>query len=164
MLIGIISDSHDNLNAVKKATGVFSQRGVKILIHAGDIVSPFVTPLLSFAGLEKIYAVFGNNDGEYLGLTSTFSTIGEIKKPPFYFKLANKKIVILHEPWEKILMENAECDILIYGHLHQVKINRGKRNNKPLIINSGECCGYISGKSTVVILDLETEKYEVIEL
>jgi uncharacterized protein len=40
-LIGIISDSHDNLEAIRKAVEFFNNNDVKAVLHAGDLVSPF---------------------------------------------------------------------------------------------------------------------------
>jgi putative phosphoesterase len=40
-LIGIISDSHDNMDAIRKAVGFFNNSDVKAVLHAGDLVSPF---------------------------------------------------------------------------------------------------------------------------
>jgi uncharacterized protein len=40
-LIGLISDSHDNLNAIRKAVEFFNRKEVKAVLHAGDLVSPF---------------------------------------------------------------------------------------------------------------------------
>ena len=46
MKIGIISDSHDDVNNVNRAIGIFEQNNVKIVIHAGDIISPPIVCLL----------------------------------------------------------------------------------------------------------------------
>jgi len=43
MKIGIMSDSHDNMNMVAKAVELFNQRGVSRVLHAGDIIAPFFT-------------------------------------------------------------------------------------------------------------------------
>jgi predicted phosphodiesterase len=46
---------------------------------------------------------------------------------------------------------------VVYGHTHKVDIREGK----PLIINPGECSGWLYGQATVVTLDLETMKHTV---
>lgn len=40
-MIGIMSDSHDNLKAIRSALDVFNQANVELVIHAGDLISPF---------------------------------------------------------------------------------------------------------------------------
>ncbi|HML05759.1 MAG TPA: metallophosphoesterase family protein, partial [Methanobacterium sp.] len=36
-----MSDSHDNLDAIRKAVDAFNKAGVDLVIHAGDMISPF---------------------------------------------------------------------------------------------------------------------------
>lgn len=63
MLIGIVSDTHDDLDAVATAVDLFVREGVDAVVHCGDFVAPFsVTPF--DIGVE-FYAVRGNNDGEW---------------------------------------------------------------------------------------------------
>ena len=40
MKIGIISDSHDDVENVNKAIDIFEEEKVQVIIHAGDIISP----------------------------------------------------------------------------------------------------------------------------
>ena len=40
-MIGIMSDSHDNLDAIRKAVCFFSNLNCELVIHAGDFVAPF---------------------------------------------------------------------------------------------------------------------------
>jgi hypothetical protein len=41
MLIGAVSDSHDNLTQIDKAVALLNQKNVGLVLHAGDYVSPF---------------------------------------------------------------------------------------------------------------------------
>jgi predicted phosphodiesterase len=38
------------------------------------------------------------------------------------------------------------------------------KRSKTLIVNPGEACGYLTGKSTVALLDTDKHKAEIIEL
>jgi predicted phosphodiesterase len=40
-MIGIMSDSHDNVDAIRKAVRLFNTKDLDITIHAGDLISPF---------------------------------------------------------------------------------------------------------------------------
>ena len=75
MKLGVMADSHDNVPKVKQAVELFNARSVDLVIHAGDFVAPFaVVPL---GRLEsRVVAVFGNNDGERVGLAAKFGEIG----------------------------------------------------------------------------------------
>ncbi|MEM2218434.1 MAG: metallophosphoesterase family protein, partial [Thermofilaceae archaeon] len=66
--IGIISDTHDNLQALDNLLNKFEERGVKSLIHAGDIIAPFTLKRILERNFE-FNGVFGNNDGELLTLS-----------------------------------------------------------------------------------------------
>ena len=63
----IMSDSHDNVPKVSRAIDLAIERGVSVVFHCGDLVSPFTArELLRYKG--TLHVVFGNNDGERIGL------------------------------------------------------------------------------------------------
>ena len=59
MKIGLISDTHDNIQNIQKAIISFNDKQVRVVIHAGDIVSPEAVE--AFDGMRLI-GVIGNND------------------------------------------------------------------------------------------------------
>ena len=65
MKIGLISDTHDNIQNIEKATSLFNDYNVSFAIHAGDVVSPEAVE--AFSGV-KLIGVLGNNDLEIDGL------------------------------------------------------------------------------------------------
>ncbi|MDA3822520.1 MAG: metallophosphoesterase family protein, partial [Bacteroidales bacterium] len=40
MLVGIIADTHNELDLTQEALNIFKERGVDFIIHAGDMTSP----------------------------------------------------------------------------------------------------------------------------
>ena len=78
MLIGIVSDTHDDLAAVEAAIDLFESAGVDAIVHCGDFVAPFsVTPFdVGGDDAPDFYAVRGNNDGEW-AVESTVESFGE---------------------------------------------------------------------------------------
>ncbi len=160
MKIGICSDSHDNLPNLQKAMLEFQRRGVEAVIHAGDFVAPFTIDSLKMAKCP-VYGVFGNCDGERLGLTNRFAEIGEIQTEPHICEIAGLKIVVMHHPhWVEAFAHESLADIIIYGHLHKLALEK----RPPWIINPGEVFGRLSGAATVVLFDTELNKPEVIDL
>ena len=159
MIIGIIADTHDNLPQTKKAIEIFNSRDIGFLIHAGDFTSPFTLKL--FKGLECKYAgVFGNNDGDRLLLQE--KSKGSIKPQPLALTLNEKKIVVIHEHHiADALADSGHFDVVIYGHTHEPLIKKVKNT---LLINPGEVCGWLYGKSTAAILDLGRMKADIVEL
>ena len=73
MIIGLISDTHDNIQNIQKATSLFNDKNVSFAIHAGDVVSPEAVGAFSRV---KLIGVLGNNDLEIDGLANAFDKIG----------------------------------------------------------------------------------------
>ncbi|PKL61851.1 MAG: metallophosphoesterase, partial [Methanomicrobiales archaeon HGW-Methanomicrobiales-2] len=72
MRIGILSDTHDNLQMVDAAVRQLNREQVDLTLHAGDYVSPFVIPRL--ANLQSpMIGVLGNNDGDHRLLSARFA-------------------------------------------------------------------------------------------
>lgn len=163
-MIGIISDSHDNMNAIRKAVEFFNEKKVKAVLHAGDLISPFTAR--AFKDLEsKLYFVFGNNDGDKVTLTKRFEEIGATSCGNFGdLTIDGLHIALLHgtnEALVKALAISGEFDVVIRGHTHNpgVKIIEGVP-----VINPGEVSGVLSGKSTVAILEIANLNVEITQL
>jgi len=157
MKLGIMSDSHDNMSLIAKAVALFNRERVDLVLHAGDIVSPFTN--IEFRKLEaRMVGVFGNNDGDRPYLLKRFADFGELQADPRELELGGRRIVMMHEPrFLEPLVAASRYDLVVYGHTHQVDIREGK----PMVINPGECGGWLYGTSTVVTLDLETMGHTV---
>ncbi|MBF0542345.1 MAG: metallophosphoesterase [Nitrospirae bacterium] len=159
MKIGIMSDTHDNIDNIAKAVNLFNQRGVEKVIHAGDFTSPFSLKPIDDLKAEFI-AIFGNNDGDLLQLRDRSN--GRINKQPHKITIDGKKIVILHEHFLiDALADSGHFDIVIYGHTHKA-VN--EKRGKTLVINPGETGSWLYGKATVAILDLDLMAAEIIPL
>ncbi|OGS21521.1 MAG: hypothetical protein A3J83_09150, partial [Elusimicrobia bacterium RIFOXYA2_FULL_40_6] len=155
MLIGLISDTHDNLPLIAKAVDFFNKKGVNLVLHAGDFVSPFTSK--EFKNLKsKFIAVFGNNDGDKKMLREKFEQIGVIYDKPHETNLEGNQLLLMHEPDSlDRLITAQQNDIIIYGHTHNPDI---RTVGKTLIINPGECGGWLTGKSTIALLELPSKK------
>jgi predicted phosphodiesterase len=51
-------------------------------------------------------------------------------------------------------------DVVISAHTHIPEIKQGN----PMYINPGECSGWLYGKNTVAVLDLQTMHAEIVDL
>ncbi|GIX08189.1 MAG: phosphoesterase [Candidatus Poribacteria bacterium] len=163
MKIGVISDTHDNLAAIEAAARRFVQEGVQYVVHAGDYIFPATAR--AFAPIQEagvpFLGIFGNNDGERFGLRKMYEPIGPIHEDPHRFELGGRRILVTHrEVLVDALAKSGDFDVVIYGHTHQVDL----RTEPCLILNPGEACGWLSGRRTVALLDLETLKAEIVEL
>jgi len=155
MLLGVISDTHDNLPKTAAAVDLFARRKVGHVVHAGDFVAPFTVRLLVGSGLP-LTGVFGNNDGERAGLKKACAAIYE---PPRRLVLGGRTIVLAHDP-EQLEGAGEGADVLIYGHTHAPCVEQGS----PLRLNPGEAGGWLSGRSTVAIVDLAVLTAELVDL
>ena len=157
MLIGVMSDTHDRLPTIDAGLALFSERKVEAVIHAGDFVAPFaVRRLLRHSG--PLHVVYGNNDGERSGL---LELMPQVQDGPLFVELGGRNILIHHFiDWCK--QDDIEsADIIITGHTHEV-VNRFDRGK--LFLNPGECCGWVTGRCTVAVLDIDGPSAEVCEL
>jgi uncharacterized protein len=160
-MIGIMSDSHDNLDAIRKTVKLFNSKDLDIVIHAGDLISPFTAT--EFQKLDpELVAVYGNNDGEREGLKIAYEDICLLED----FKeisVEGWKFSIIHGTNPAIvdsLRKSGKYDVVVRGHTHKLEI----LNGNTMLINPGEVCGYVSSKQTVVLLDTDDLSFEVIYL
>ncbi|MCS6862422.1 MAG: metallophosphoesterase [Abditibacteriales bacterium] len=153
MKLGVMSDSHDHVPNVRKAVELFCAEGVGLVVHAGDFVAPFaLDPLRDLPC--KVVAVLGNNDGEKVGLQKRCESMGfELQPKMATAQLGGRKIAVVHEP-EPVegLARSGLFDIVVYGHTHKIDIEKGKT----LILNPGEVGGWVTGRATVAVVDLDT--------
>jgi putative phosphoesterase len=152
------------MNALWKAVEFFNERGVKVVLHAGDLISPFTAR--AFKELKpKLYFVFGNNDGDRVTLIKRLEEIGATSCGDFGdLTIDGLHIALLHgtnEALVKAIAKSGEFDVVIRGHTHEpnIKIIEGVP-----VINPGESSGVLSGKSTVAILEIANLNVEITQL
>jgi|YelNatPaOPRAMG01_1025707.scaffolds.fasta_scaffold11956_2 putative phosphoesterase len=163
VLVGLISDTHDNLTAIDKAVELFNGRNVKLVVHAGDWCAPFA--MLRFKELKcGLVGVYGNVDGEREKLKDRALELG-FKIDMFEeFKLDGLNGAVIHGVDERIVKALALSGlyrILVRGHTHKAVV---EKVGNCIVINPGEACGYLTGRKTVAILDSETLRVDVVEL
>jgi hypothetical protein len=163
MKIGLIADTHDKLDAVEKAVKCLNEQEIEHVLHAGDLVSPFVAT--KFRDLKaKLHIVWGNNEGDRGHVQTMLGKVGaHLLGNLGVLELGGRRIALLHGTSEAVINTFAESrlyDIIVRGHTHEAKITKGRT----LIINPGEVCGYLSGRQTLAVLDLLKLKAEIVEL
>ena len=156
MLLGILSDTHDNLPKIRGALAFFAEKQVGALIHAGDFIAPFaLKEILKFDG--PVYAVFGNNDGEHEGLQKLLPDLGG---QPLRLDLDGRIIGVAHDRKKLTKADKTGLDVLVVGHTHRAEISACD----PLLLNPGECGAWTTGASTVITLDTETLEAQIHEI
>jgi len=165
MLVGAISDTHDNLPQIEKAVKYLNDQKVGLVLHAGDYVAGFVLPKLKQLNC-KLIGVFGNNDGDHELLKKRFSetTNCTIHERFTALTLDGYRIALLHgEETEllNVIVNSGYFDAVIHGHSHNSNV---EKMGKTLAINPGELCGYLTGKSTLALLDTVKQEAKIVEL
>jgi len=162
-MIGVISDTHDNMEAIRKAVEFFNNKKVEFVVFAGDFLTPLsVEP---FKNLEcGLKGVFGNNEADKINVNKKLADIDSNFSDFLELEHDGKRIAIYHGHIPGILNALVECgiyDIVIAGHTHTPEITL---EGKTLLLNPGECCGYLTGVQTIATLDVKELKAEIHEL
>ncbi len=119
MLVGIVSDTHDNLDLVDVAVETFDERGVDAVVHCGDVVAPFAAT--AFDHGWEFHAVRGNNDGEW-ALASTIEAFGTYHGEMAELSLDGAEVAVYHGTSGPIVDALVDCgryDYVFHGHTHE---------------------------------------------
>ncbi len=156
MKFAVVSDTHDNLEAVRELVSQLEKEKPDFVVHAGDVIAPFT--LKEFIPLEtKLYIAFGNNDGERKLLSEISSQNGWITGDIVEFP----KGVVYHGTDPEILkvLKRTDYEFVVFGHTHEPSI---ERNENRVVLNPGEICGYLTGKKSYAIC--EDGEVSIVEL
>ena len=164
MLIGIMSDSHDNFRGVRDALRIFSQRDVELVLHAGDMIGSGNCYTFEGCGMA-CKLVYGNNDGDRIGLQRDFGRVGAEYLGDFgEVEVEGLRVALLHgteEPLVKAVVASQLYDLVVRGHNHIAEV---ARHGNTLLVNPGEIWGHLTGRSSAAILDTSDLRVEFIEL
>ena len=161
MLVGILSDTHDQRKRTETAVAMLRDAGAEALIHCGDLVEPDLITL--FEGMP-FALVFGNNDLYYMAeIRETLKTIdkavcldwgGEIE-------FGGKRIAVTHGHQYQIYKQllEAKPDYLLSGHTH-VAMDSGKGTTR--LINPGAL--HRASPLTVALLDLKEDQIQFLNV
>ena len=157
MIIGVVSDTHNNHKNIGKIISIFNGMKVPLVIHTGDIAN--AKSLEQFTKLNsKLIGVYGNNDRNEVGLKDIASLNEfDFREPPYLLEIFGRNIVIFHEPdnIDDFLINRKNTDVVLHGHTHRY---RNEVENDVLIFNPGESAGMQKGSNAIGILDLKNLK------
>lgn len=163
MRIAILSDTHDQFANLQAAVLYCNAYNVQLLIHCGDLISPFMLDrLASFGG--AVHLIYGNNMGDQHLISSWCGTrypsithhgiLGAVEA-------GGLKIAFHHYPEvARGLASLGNFDVVCCGHNHRYNVDK---MGQTLFINPGEmlgkdCCPCFAILDTA---SLEVEKVEV---
>lgn len=119
MLIGIISDTHDEIIRTRSAVNLLRSKGADVIIHCGDLYGP---EIVATCAVLPLYFTFGNRDCDLVPAlkeaarksgTTCLGWGGMIT-------LGQKQIAVVHGHLTMDLrpLLNAKPDYLFSGHSH----------------------------------------------
>jgi putative phosphoesterase len=153
MKVAIISDTHDNLENLKKFFEFSKKERIEILIHCGDVCNGETLKEIE-KNFKKIYLCLGNADIKD-------SLLKEAKKSKIFEKegkieIGGLKIGFCHmfNLKEKNLKD---FEFYFFGHSHWPFL---KKEGKCYLANPGNLAGLFY-KATFAILDTKTKKLEL---
>ena len=160
MRIGVLADTHNELDRTKSAIEALREAGAQVVIHCGDLAAPFI---LEACAELPCYFVFGNHDADNVPyLRHAAENCGAVCLGwGAVIELSGKRIGVVHghmrSDVQRVLADNPEY--LLSGHAHYPV----DRRDGPLRrINPGAL--HRAEKFTVALLNLETDELRVLEV
>ena len=127
MHIAILSDSHDHIPNLQRAVSLANREGAELLIHCGDLISPFMlTYLHAFQG--PVHLIYGNNAGDQHLISSRCATaFDNIQHHGFHGTIVSSSLRIAFNHYPELARELAlsgAYDLVCYGHDHIFSVDR----------------------------------------
>lgn len=180
MKIGVISDTHDQIEQILEAIELFNEEKVELVIHCGDWCSPFAAARFSglkcnsakgrmhnraYPDLCPIKGVFGNNDGDKEAHRKKNGFI-DYHDETIELNAGGRHIFVTHghNMNAEDAAKSGKYDAVFSGHTH---MNHAIRIGNTLWLNPGslvqETNASISGMS-IAIYETETNEARIIKL
>ncbi|MDX1611075.1 MAG: YfcE family phosphodiesterase [Candidatus Thermoplasmatota archaeon] len=152
MLLGLISDTHDNAPRTRKALALLQDAGAGHLLHAGDLQSGALVPY--FEGFQ-VHLARGNVDAsgsireaiQETGAPIQYATLHELD-------LAGMRVGVIHgDDGARLegMINSGAFDVIVHGHTHTF---RDIRVGETRVINPGAV--HRSSEPSVATYDTET--------
>jgi uncharacterized protein len=156
MRIGVLSDTHDHVDALKVALDLLRDRGVEHYVHCGDVGGRRVFDLL--AGLP-ISIVWGNNDFDVASLEAYGKRLGlSLGQRTLDITMGGKRFWVMHGDdysEKRRAIESQNFDYLLQGHTH---IYGDEKTGRTRVLNPGAL--YRARPKTVALLDTQADRVE----
>lgn len=140
MRIAIISDSHDHIPNLQRAVKRANQEHAELLLHCGDLISPFMlSHLQAFQG--PVHLIYGNNAGDQHLIASRCAAMADIVHHGFHGTLTagSLRIALQHYPDQaRELARSGTFNLVCCGHDHIYAV---EQINGCLLINPGDLLG-----------------------
>ena len=160
MIVGILSDTHDRVDAMAAAMKLLRAGGAEFFVHCGDVGSESVLDHL--AGVPSAF-VFGNTDWDRAALARYAADIGVTCHASLAeLELGGKKFAVTHGDDPRVkqrILSEQRHDYLLQGHTH---VPADQRVGRVRVINPGAL--HRAREKTVALLDIGTNRLTFLTL
>jgi uncharacterized protein len=146
MKIGVLSDTHGEVCAARRAVDILQKRQVSLAIHCGD-VGIDVIPLLR--GLPTHF-VCGNMDDPHRLREAIADSEHTLHEKLGELELEGRRVAFLHGDDVKLLrhtVHSGHWDLVCHGHTHAYS---SRVEGRTLVLNPG-ALGHASHRSMVIV-------------
>jgi hypothetical protein len=162
MLLGVISDSHGQVQNTQAAVRMLDSLGVEAVLHCGDIGSEAIVPLLAD---WPTHFVLGNVDGgaTAAALESAIREAGQTCHGRFgSFELGGVRIALLHGDDERLLEDTIAAgrhQLVCHGHTHRARL---EQVGPTLVLNPGAL--YRAHPHSIAVVELPALRTEIVSI
>jgi uncharacterized protein len=150
MRIGVISDTHGHVQNAQAAVRMLQSLEVAAVLHAGDIGSAAIPPLLA---AWPTHFVFGNCDPDEGLLRASIEQAGLTCHGRFGdLVLAGRRLALIHSDDARLFRQvctSGDYDLVCYGHTHSAEQHH---EGKTLVLNPGAL--YRANPHSIAIVEL----------
>ena len=160
MRVGIISDTHGQVDFTRPAVRMLESLEVDRILHCGDIGSAEVVEMFTRWPTDF---VFGNCDVDQRVLRSVIERAGLACHGEFAdLEIEGVRIALLHSHDRRLFsasIGSGRYNTICYGHSHVAAV---ERRGETLLVNPGAV--YRANPHSVAVLELPENKATIVEL
>lgn len=162
MRIAVMSDTHDNLQALESALD--QMEGADVVLHSGDLCAPFVVKRVGEAlSNTPVHLVWGNNDGDQHLLTAVAADYPNLNLHGLVARLEvdGWRVGVCHYPGiARDMALSGEYRLVCYGHDHTA---HEEQVGDCLLLNPGEVMG-MNGRHSFAWVDTKSGEITFVDL
>jgi hypothetical protein len=160
MRIGVVSDSHGQVEFARAGVRMLESLEVELVIHCGDIGGEAIVPLFA---QWPTHFVFGNVDYDQAALREAIETAGQTCHGKFgSLECEGRQIAFLHSDDGRRFSQTSssgEWDLVCYGHTH---IAQQHYDGETLVLNPGAL--YRASPHSIAIVELPELEAQIVTL
>lgn len=161
MLIGVISDTHDNWPTLDRVCAYLTEQGIDTLIHCGDLCAPLTLGHLLEQFSGEVHTVLGNVDGDPFLMATRFGrdNLHLHGAERAELDLGGRRIAVQHYPGlARALAATGSYEAVFYGHDHTVNAERLSVGGRSVLLANPGTLAAMGKPQTFFVYDTESNE------